>query len=620
MSYLVLARKYRPQTFAEVVGQKPVVKTLQNSIKRNRVAHAILFSGVRGVGKTTLARIMAKALNCETGPTPVPCNNCLSCTQIMSGSSLDLHEIDGASNRGIQEVRELKDKIKYLPTSARYKVIIIDEVHMLTTEAFNALLKTLEEPPEHVYFIFATTELHKIPITILSRCQRYELQRVGSELLGAHLLELASSEKVEIEKAALNLIVREAEGSVRDGLSLLDQVLSYGESPITSTDVVEVLGLVDREVLVSITRALLDGDRQAALENLAETFRYGMDIKRFLADLLDCFRTLLLLKIDGCETLIDLPEEELQTFKEIAPLHSTETIHQKLNLLMKTAEDIRFSFQPQLSLETSFISIIESGNVVGLTNLLSQIDSAIESLPEQTAGPQPDSATPPSVDSTSDSKKNSLIQADQPNVKTATDSAAETSETQPRELGSQQDEVSFSEGEPVQAVEEPPPIEDEIPVMSHQQDGPPPEEVAPPEGTGSQHEAPAEKRDIRKNWLEFVSYVKQRREWMAQNLQQAASVKEEGQELILEFEDPAECTLLRGRENRQTLTEYVLDFFQRSYIIHVVSPDNGDENGEQDAEGPKKRRQQLATNPLVRMTEEIFNGQVGDIRIGPNSR
>ena len=195
MSYLVLARKSRPQTFEEVVGQSPVVKTLQNSLKRNRVAHAILFSGVRGVGKTTLARLMAKALNCENGPTAVPCNECISCRQIMDGSSLDLYEIDGASNRGIQEVRELKEKIKFLPTSAPYKIVIIDEVHMLTNEAFNALLKTLEEPPDHVYFMFATTELQKIPITILSRCQRYELKRVRSEELTSHFRKLAASRR-----------------------------------------------------------------------------------------------------------------------------------------------------------------------------------------------------------------------------------------------------------------------------------------------------------------------------------------------------------------------------------------------------------------------------------------
>ncbi|RZW26725.1 MAG: DNA polymerase III subunit gamma/tau, partial [Desulfobulbaceae bacterium] len=310
MSYLVFARKYRPQTFEQVVGQTPVVKTLQNSLKRDRVAHALLFSGVRGVGKTTLARLMAKSLNCQEGPTEVPCNECPSCVEISGGSALDLLEIDGASNRGIQEVRELKDKIKFMPTSSRYKIIIIDEVHMLTNEAFNALLKTLEEPPAHVYFIFATTELHKIPVTILSRCQRFELRRVGSEELSGHFHKLAEMEGVELSKPALSLIVREADGSVRDGLSLLDQVLSYGESTIDDNDVVEVLGLVKREVVLSIAEALLTGDRSKALSMLADAFGFGMDVKRFIADLLECFRTLLLIKIGNCKQLLQQSDED----------------------------------------------------------------------------------------------------------------------------------------------------------------------------------------------------------------------------------------------------------------------------------------------------------------------
>jgi DNA polymerase-3 subunit gamma/tau len=525
----------------------------------------------------------------------------------MSGAALDLHEIDGASNRGIQEVRELKDKIKYLPTSSRYKTIIIDEVHMLTTEAFNALLKTLEEPPPHVYFIFATTELHKIPITILSRCQRYELQRVGSDLLAAHLLDLARKEDVEIGKGALNLIVREAEGSVRDGLSLLDQVLSYGESPIEASDVVEVLGLVDREVLVSITRALLDGDRQSALANLSETFRFGMDIKRFLADLLACFRALLLIKIKGCDQLLDLPEGELQSFREIAAEHSPESIHQKLNLLMQTAEDIRYSFQPQLTLETSFLSIIEAGNVVGLSQLLSQIDTAIGALPEQpveTSSAEELSDIEPPADQ---GKKKFL----EPEPTGQDGPAAQPAAVEPAK-----------ELLPDSAPEEPPPITEELVGQGAAGTEPPPVEEAPPiEEASEPAEAVLErKRDVRKDWLDFVAYVKSRKQWMAQNLQQANSAKEKGQELILEFDEPAECALLKTKENRQILTEYVLDFFQKSYIIHVVSPDDVDDPGQKDSEGPKKRRQQLAANPLVRMTEEIFNGQVGDIRIGPNSR
>ena len=324
---------------------------------------------------------MAKALNCEQGPHP-PLQHLPVLQRNISGSALDLLEIDGASNRGIQEVRELKDKIKFMPASSRYKIVIIDEVHMLTNEAFNALLKTLEEPPAHVYFMFATTELHKIPVTILSRCQRFELQRVGSADLTAHFGNLAQSEGIDLEPAALSLIVREAEGSVRDGLSLLDQVLSYGESPITDRDVVEVLGLVKRDVIIGITEALLSGDRSKAIEMLGEAFNFGMDIKRFVGDLLECFRSLLLIKIGNCDHLLNINETETSQFKQLANRYPSESIHLKLNQLMRTADDIRHSFQPRLMLETAFLSIIASTDVVGIDTLLSKIDSALQTLPD----------------------------------------------------------------------------------------------------------------------------------------------------------------------------------------------------------------------------------------------
>jgi DNA polymerase-3 subunit gamma/tau len=381
MSYLVLARKARPQTFAQVIGQRPVVTTLRNSIIRNRVAHAILFSGVRGVGKTTLARIMAKAINCQAEPAERPCDQCPSCRQIATGSSLDLYEIDGASNRGIQEIRELKEKIRFLPTSSQYKIIIIDEVHMLTTEAFNALLKTLEEPPAHVYFMFATTEIHKIPITILSRCQQYELKRISAKELYDHFLQLVTDEGFEIDPPALSLIVREAGGSVRDGLSLLDQMFSYGEKKISNRDVVEVLGLVNREVLMRLTKALLDGNRSEAFLTLEEIFNFGMDLKRFVEDIMDHFRTLLLCKIEGCTQLIDLPGEELKDFQNLAAGYTSETLHLKLSLLMTMAEDLKFSPQPRLTLETSFLKIIEAANVTPVTALLGHLDKIIAALP-----------------------------------------------------------------------------------------------------------------------------------------------------------------------------------------------------------------------------------------------
>lgn len=381
MSYLVLARKSRPQNFNQVVGQIPIVKTLKNSIVRGRIAHAILFSGVRGVGKTTLARIMAKAINCEQKSDGNPCNLCRSCTEITSGSSLDLYEIDGASNRGIQEIRELKEKIRFLPTSSHYKIIIIDEVHMLTTEAFNALLKTLEEPPSHVYFIFATTELHKIPITILSRCQRYELKRVASDELSKHFNNLAQSEGVRIEATALSLIVRESEGSVRDGLSLLDQVFSYGEKEISVSDVTEVLGLVSRELIFGITKALFNKDPASALHALDETLTFGMDLKRFTTDLLNAIRTLIFCKIEGCQELLDLPPEELQEFRDLAKGHSHSTIHMKLNLLMEGVEEMQHASQPRLTLESTFLKIILVDEVIPVSTLLGKLDRLLTGTP-----------------------------------------------------------------------------------------------------------------------------------------------------------------------------------------------------------------------------------------------
>ncbi|KJR99787.1 MAG: hypothetical protein VR65_15155 [Desulfobulbaceae bacterium BRH_c16a] len=586
MSYLVLARKSRPQTFSQVVGQRPVVKTLQNSIRRNRVAHAILFSGVRGVGKTTLARIMAKAINCRSDEGDRPCDQCPSCREIASGTALDLYEIDGASNRGIQEIRELKEKIKFLPTSSKYKIIIIDEVHMLTTEAFNALLKTLEEPPAHVCFMFATTEIHKIPITILSRCQQYELKRISAQELYDHFLKLTVAEGYAIEPAALSLIVREAGGSVRDGLSLLDQMFSFGEKTITTKDVVEVLGLVSREVLMRLTRGLLDGKIKEVLLALDEIFGYGMDIKRFSEDLMGFFRTLLLCKIEGCSDLIDLPAEELAECRKLAEGYTSETLHMKLALLMSTAEELRHAIQPRLTLETAFLKIIESGNVVPLTTLLGHLDEVLKtlpichpptvSLPDEEAVPAPrnQSTAPP----TAEIQENKVT--DQP---APPPEPAETNE--PPVAAGPETEAKAAD-----------PVREPIQIHPHE-------------------------KDIRKDWLEFIHYVKDRKVWMAQDLQRADNIKHDIEgELLLTYNDPANCSLLRQKENRQLLTEFALDFFQKQLKVRFIVPEVEDPAENNGIESPNRKRAQLAGDPLVIMAAEIFNGQVGDIRIGPRSR
>jgi len=594
MSYLVLARKARPQTFSQVIGQRPVVTTLKNSIIRNRVAHAILFSGVRGVGKTTLARIMAKAINCQAEPAERPCDQCPSCRQIATGSSLDLYEIDGASNRGIQEIRELKEKIRFLPTSSRYKIIIIDEVHMLTTEAFNALLKTLEEPPAHVYFMFATTEIHKIPITILSRCQQYELKRISAKELYDHFLQLVTAEGFTIDQPALSLIVREAGGSVRDGLSLLDQMFSYGEKKISNRDVVEVLGLVNREVLMRLTKALLDGNRSEAFLTLEEIFNFGMDLKRFVEDIMDHFRTLLLCKIEGCTQLIDLPGEELKDFQSLAAGYTSETLHLKLSLLMTMAEDLKFSPQPRLTLETSFLKIIEAANVVPVTALLGHLEKIIAALP---------TAPTPLQD---------ILQPDPPvEVKKKIDSDAVNVSAEAAPV------VPEKNKQP-----EPPPSPQPAPSFAAET----PEATASPEAAVTPREAkPLEirphEKDVRREWLNFIQYVKERKVWMSQDLQRADSVKQDVTgELHLTYSDPANCTVLRQKDNHQLLTEFALDFFQKALKVRFIIPkidDTPDANGD---ESPHRKRQQLANDPLVVMTAEIFNGQVGDIRIGPRSR
>src|SRR6478672_979948 len=292
MSYQVIARKYRPQRFSDVVGQEHVTQTLRNAIEQNRIAHAYLFVGPRGTGKTTIARIFAKALNCTGGPKADFLEDDQRCVEITEGRSLDVLEIDGASNRGIEEIRALRDTVRYAPASGKFKIYIIDEVHMLTKEAFNALLKTLEEPPEHVKFMFATTEPEKVLPTILSRCQRFDLRRIPSTLIVKHLGEIAAKEGVQIEDAALHAIARGAEGGMRDAESTLDQLISFCGEKIVESDVLSMFGLTARSQVMALTAALFQGEPATALGELNELARHGKDLGRFLSDLLNHCRNL----------------------------------------------------------------------------------------------------------------------------------------------------------------------------------------------------------------------------------------------------------------------------------------------------------------------------------------
>ena len=379
MSYLVLARKYRPQTFDEVVGQTHVTQTLVNAIQGGRVAHAILFSGPRGTGKTTVARILAKAMNCEKGPTPTPCNVCRSCQDITAGRGVDVFEIDGASNNSVDQIRELRENSRYMPAHSRYKIYIIDEVHMLSIAAFNALLKTLEEPPAHVMFLFATTEAHKIPITILSRCQRHDLRRIALPAIVDHMDRLCRQEALGLSEGNLWAIARQSGGSMRDALSLLDQILASSDGQLGDDDVLNLLGTMDRRILFGLSAAVFARDIARILEIIDTVYKTGQDLKRFYADLLMHFRYLMLIKMGAHpETLADLPPTDLEALgKQVAGV-SLAFLDQVFGLLFGGETTVRMASQPRLAIEMVFFKIHQITPALPIDVLIERMDSLLK--------------------------------------------------------------------------------------------------------------------------------------------------------------------------------------------------------------------------------------------------
>jgi len=397
MSYQVLARKWRPQTFEEVVGQEPVTRTLKNAVAQGRVAHAFLFSGPRGVGKTSVARILAKALNCAEGPTPAPCNRCQACREITNGSSLDVLEIDGASNRGIDEVRDLREKIKYLPAQGTYRVYIIDEVHMLTREAFNALLKTLEEPPAHAIFIMATTEPHKVPATILSRCQRYDFRRIPTDLILAHLENLVRQEGWTLDPEGLALVAREAEGSLRDAQGFLDQVVTFGGQGVDAAEVARILGVTDRKALLTALGAVVRRQGPELLALIDELYNQGHDLKRFYQDLVLYTRHLLLAALHPeARGLAEVADGEWQELVERGRQGPAPHFHNLLSLLLTGEEDLRRSSMPRLALEVLLLRLVAVEPLLPLGEWLKRLEALEGKLGGAAAQPSvPSDPQPP---------------------------------------------------------------------------------------------------------------------------------------------------------------------------------------------------------------------------------
>ncbi|MDD5708434.1 MAG: DNA polymerase III subunit gamma/tau [Kiritimatiellae bacterium] len=388
MAYEVLARKWRPRQFEDVIGQEHVTRTLKHAIESGRVAHAYLFVGPRGIGKTTLSRIFAKALNCAKGPTTQPCDECDHCREIMAGNSLDVLEIDGASNTGVDNIRDLRDAVQFAPARARTKIYIIDEVHMLSIGAFNALLKTLEEPPPHVKFIFATTEVDKLPATIISRCQRFDLRRIPAASIVANLQRIAESEKVKVESDALLAIARGAEGGMRDALSALDQIISFKGATVTEADVLAVFGLVSRDQLERLATAILKGDMAGSLRLIDELDRGGKDLRRLVLELLEHFRNLLVRQYLGGETAaLDVTPEQLRALDTEAELADSARVLRVAELLADLEGRLRHALSRRTLLETTLVRCCRAATVATLDQVLRQLTALQQTAPASAEEP-----------------------------------------------------------------------------------------------------------------------------------------------------------------------------------------------------------------------------------------
>jgi DNA polymerase-3 subunit gamma/tau len=371
LSYQVIARKYRPQSFDQMIGQNHITQTLTNALKNNRLPHALLFTGPRGTGKTSSARILAKAIRCPNAINFVPCGVCQSCTEIALSRSIDVIEIDGASNNGVDAIRDIRDNVMFAPATGKYKVFIIDEVHMLSTSAFNALLKTLEEPPAHVVFILATTEVHKIPQTILSRCQRFDFRRISLKHIADHLQKICSEENYQADAGALWLIARQGDGSMRDSLSLLDQVISFTNGHLNEAEVSKVLGLTERSLIYEVFQNVLNRNSAAMVKTLQKLAQSGQNPNIFLEDLTKTIRHSLILKTDPtARLLIDLPDDEIDLLIRQIQDTSDADLHMLFDMTVKSLSDISRSPEPQTVFEIALLRFSQAPSIMDLQQLL----------------------------------------------------------------------------------------------------------------------------------------------------------------------------------------------------------------------------------------------------------
>jgi DNA polymerase III subunit gamma/tau len=614
MDYQVSARKYRPASFQDVTGQPHVIKTLMNSIAGNRIAHAFLFSGSRGVGKTTVARILAKALNCEQGPTGTPCDRCANCLEIAQGNSVDVIEIDGASNTSVDDVREIRENIKFTPFRGHYRVYIIDEVHMLSNSAFNALLKTLEEPPSHVVFIFATTEIHKIPATILSRCQHYNFRRIARAEIIQRLRYVAEQDGITLEDRSFLSIARASEGSMRDALSLLDQAVSFGGKSIRYDHLQSLLGCVPHELVHDMMDAMLTHDSPAGVYVIARLLDQGHDLRAFCAELVEHIRNLLVASValdsqdmQCLKGLIDLSEEEISQIAADAKRCTTEQLHELFRVFSQAEDALRISPRPRFVLEVAAIRATR----LGMTDLSATIPTAA-----------PPAATPALSHMPTD-KDNRTPQA----VTVGTLSQA------PSRQGVSRQPV---EGRPVsrsvqsQHKTDRPPLQSPSREISASPSPRPQSEASVP--TSSSAAAPKPSVAVRQSpsmkptlsWEKVVEQVEQQHPNIGPFLARATFMGIENSEVTIGYAPTASVALARVQRDEaiQIVSGICTQLVAQPMRLRVVELNDGQRSGQSVAElrAVKERdhKHQLLersrSHPLVKQTLAIFGGDVVDVR------
>ncbi len=573
MSYLVLARKWRPQCFEDVIGQTHVTKTLQNALRQNRIAHALLFSGPRGVGKTSVARILSKALNCDRGPSPVPCNECPTCIRITEGNEVDVLEIDGASNRGIDEIRQLREDIKFKPTHCKYKINIIDEVHMLTKEAFNALLKTLEEPPPHVYFIFATTEPQRIPATIHSRCQHFEFRRLSMSELKSHLQRISDAEGLGLEEDAITLLARQAKGSVRDSLSLLDQIAAFGAK--TSSEVCQALGVVETVAVQRLAYSILNRNPSDALKLIDELYRFGHDLHGLTQQLIQFFRHLLVIKTvnhNNIEELVELSPEEIRNAVDMTGPYSKLDILQLLDTMLSESDAVRRSNSPKIRLELLILRLCQLEETIDLPDILGKIEGLLSKI----------STTPPTSPENHPTPKE--IKREEPPKPATSYSSQQTPRDIPRHEPSEKTGTENPSKESVQDI------------TGHADNNDPPDD-----------------KSYQERWEMFLVYMDKRSPVVSSSLRQCNFLGIENDTIKLACPSDLIKTLITDPDRKDAIYSVIKQIFNKNLKFHIES--SAKNSSKEESKRHKDRQNQLISTPVVQEALKIFDGRIGKIRL-----